>query len=225
MPNPRFHDRRHAGRVLASWLLDYSDHPDVLVLALPRCVPVAAEVAEALATPLDLFLVRTLSLSSDATLAMGFITSGDVVLLNHDAIEARRLTMPEIELVVKREGRELARREAAYRAGRPALMIAGHTIILVDDGLTAGVTLRAAALALRQGGAAKIVAAVSVASSEASASYRAAVDALVCAIAPVPKGAAHDWYEDLTPPSEAEVITLLEQSARRVVSPLRERNV
>lgn len=225
MPDPRFHDRRHAGRVLASWLLDYSDRPDVLVLALPRCVPMAAQVAEALSTPLDVFLVRTLSLSGGATLAMGAITSGEVVLLNHDAVEAQSLTMREIEQVIEREGRELARREADFRAGRAALALIGRTILLVDDGLTAATTLRATAMALRKRGAAKVVAAPAVASPETGAAYSAVVDEIVCAITPEPGQAVRDWYEDLTPPSEAEVGMLLEQAARRPGAPLRERSV
>ncbi|NTU80460.1 MAG: phosphoribosyltransferase, partial [Chloroflexales bacterium] len=162
MTNPRFQDRYHAGRVLASWLLDYSDHPEVLVLTLPPSIPVAVAVAEALTAPLDVFLVHPLIAPGAASSMLGAVTSGEIALLDHDVIEALQLTMPEIERVLAAAWDALARREAAIHADRPPLRITGRLIIFVDDGLSAAALLRAAVLALQQLGVAQIVAALPV---------------------------------------------------------------
>ena len=216
-------DRRHAGRVLASWLLDYSGRPDVSVLAFPRCLPVAFGIAEALSAPLDVFLVHPLSFPAYEPQELGVITSGDVVLLNHARIEALQMTTHELEELIASERRALVGRETSYRADLPALAISGRTIILVDDGLSDGTTMRRAALALKQCGATCVVVAIPVVPPETSAALGPAVDALVCAMHPSPVGAVRDWYEDLTPLSAAAVSRLLAQAARHTVAHRRAR--
>src|ERR687894_726738 len=161
MKLPRFRDRSEAGQLLAAKLADYADRPDVVVLALPRGgVPVAYEVARALGAPLDVFVVRKLGVPGHEEMAMGAIASGGVVVLNDDVIRALRINPQTIQRVAEREARELLRREQAYREGRPMRDLAGKTVILVDDGLATGSSMRAAIQALRKLGPARIVVAV-----------------------------------------------------------------
>ncbi|MGZ4126248.1 MAG: phosphoribosyltransferase, partial [Actinomycetota bacterium] len=151
MSEPLFRDRRDAGRTLANLLQHYRDRHDVVVLALPRGgVPVAYEVASALEAPLDVFLVRKLGVPGHDELAMGAIASGGVVVLNEDVVRGLGIPAETIEAVAEREGRELERRERAYRDGRPMPDVAGRTVILVDDGLATGSSMRAAIVALRE---------------------------------------------------------------------------
>ncbi len=158
-----FADRREAGRFLAAKLAEYADRPDVMVLALPRGgVPVAYEVARALHAPLDIFLVRKLGLPGREELAMGAIASGGVIVLNEDVVNALRIPRDVIESVAAAEQRELERRERAYRGDRPPPDVRGRTVILIDDGLATGSTMRAAAAALRKQGPARIVVAVPI---------------------------------------------------------------
>src|SRR5438094_7329774 len=180
-----FHDRFEAGRLLAGKLTKYAGRADVLVLGLPRGgVPVALEVARALNAPLDVFIVRKLGLPGHEELAMGAIASGGVRVLNEDVVG--QLSDPKriIEEVTAKETRELERREAEYRDGRAAPELRGKTVILVDDGLATGATMRAAVVALRQREAAKIVVAVPVGSPETCAEFAEEVDETICATTP-----------------------------------------
>jgi putative phosphoribosyl transferase len=217
---PLFADRREAGRKLATKLIAYVDCPNLLVLALPRGgVPIAYEVARALYTPLDVFLVRKLGVPWEEELAMGAIATGGVRVLNQEAT-----SFPDsiIDDVVKREQKELERRERLYRGDRPAVDIQGRTIILVDDGLATGATMRAAAMALRQMKPLKIVVAVPVAPPETCEAFRSEVEDVICAITPDPFVAVGAWYEDFSQTSDEEVRQLLEQASRdqqRAISP------
>ena len=162
-----FRDRFEAGRQLVRHLLEYRDRPDVLVLALPRGgVPVAFEVARALRAPLEVFTVRKLGVPGQEELAMGAIATGGIVVLNQEVVQMLNIPQAVIERAIQTEGQELARREAAYRDDRPLPAIAGKTVILVDDGLATGTTMRAAIAALRQQSPARIVVAVPVAAAE-----------------------------------------------------------
>src|SRR3954447_13216974 len=164
MEPERFRNRHEAGRSLAEKLTAYANRPDVLVLALPRGgVPVAYEIAQALGAPLDVFVVRKLGVPGREELAMGAIASGGVVVINDDVVRGLDIAPEVIQRVTEREGRELLRREQAYREGRPMPNLAGKTVILVDDGLATGASMRAAIEALRQHRPARIVAAVPVA--------------------------------------------------------------
>jgi len=210
-----FRDRRHAGQVLALQLADYADRPDVLVLALPRGgVPVGYEVALALYAPLDVFLVRKLGVPGHPELAMGAIATGGVRVVNTALVQALRIPEAAVDAVIAAEQRELERRERAYRDDRPPPDVHGRTVILVDDGLATGSTMRAAARALRQQGASVVVAAP-VAPLEACAELQEEVDAVVCAATPEPFYAVGLWYEDFTQTTDEEVYSLLARAADR----------
>jgi putative phosphoribosyl transferase len=211
----RFRDRTDAGRRLAKSLLAYANRPDVLVLALPRGgVPVAFEVARTLEAPLDVFLVRKLGVPGHEELAMGAIASGGVRVVNDDIIAAYDVRPEEIELVSAAEERELGRRERLYRGERPPPAVAGRTVILVDDGLATGSTMRAAVAALRQQHPARVVVAVPTAAAETCEEFRHEVDDIVCATTPDPFYAVGLWYEDFSQTSDEEVHELLERAAR-----------
>jgi predicted phosphoribosyltransferase len=205
-----FQDRADAGRRLASALSKYSGQDDLLVLGLPRGgVPVAHQVAKALNAPLDIFLVRKLGVPGQEELAMGAIASGGTVVLNHELVrqipDANRL----IDEVKVREQRELERRERAYRGDRPHPDVHDQTVILVDDGLATGASMRAAAKALRAERPAKIVVAVPVAARETCDSFRDVVDEVVCVATPDPFYAVGMWYEDFSETTDDEVRELL----------------
>jgi len=205
-----FTDRAQAGRRLAARLEAYANRRDVLVLALPRGgVPVAAEVARALTAPLDVFVVRKLGTPGQPELAMGAIASGGVRLLNEDVVRALHIPEAEIERVAAREAQELARRETLYRDGRPAPEVPGRTIILIDDGLATGATMRAAARALRRQGPARLVIAVPVAAPETCASLASEADEVICAETPEPFWAVGYWYQDFSQTTDQEVHDLL----------------
>jgi putative phosphoribosyl transferase len=209
-----FADRRDAGRRLAAKLTAHADRPDVLVLALPRGgVPVAAEVARELHAPLDVFLVRKLGVPGHEELAMGAIATGGVRVLNHDVVLALEIPQPVIDAIAAREQRELTRRERLYRDDRPAPDVRGRTVILVDDGLATGATMRAAAAALRQQQPDRIVIAVPVAAPSTCEELRSEVDEIVCAATPEPFYAVGFWYHDFSPTTDEEVRDLLRQSA------------
>src|SRR4051794_33520507 len=166
-PRHVFRDRQDAGRVLAGLLHRYRDRPDVIVLALPRGgVPVAYEVAQALHAPLDVFLVRKLGVPGHEELAMGAVASGGARVLNEDVVQALRIPEEVIAKVAAAEGQELKRRERAYRGDRPAPDVRGRTILLVDDGLATGSSMRAALAALRQQRPARLVVAVPIGAAD-----------------------------------------------------------
>jgi len=208
-----FRDRTEAGRALASRLLAYANQPDVLVLALPRGgVPVANEVAEALGAPLDVFLVRKLGVPGQEELAMGAIASGGMRVLNQEVIDALGIPGAVIDAVAADEHQELERRERAYRDDRPAPEVHGHTVILVDDGLATGSTMRAAVAALRQLQPERIVVAVPVAAPSTVEQLQMEVDELVCVATPEPFLAVGRWYDDFSQTRDDEIRLLLERA-------------
>ena len=205
-----YRNRTEAGRHLASRLVDYADRPDVLVLALPRGgVPVAFEVASALNAPLDIFLVRKLGVPGHEELAMGAIATGDVRVLNEEVMRYLKIPGEVIDAVAAGERRELERREKVYRGGRPAPEVRGKTVILVDDGLATGSTMRAAAAALRKQAPARIVVGVPVAAPATCDEFRTEVDDIVCAVMPEPFHGVGRWYEDFSQTTDDEVRELL----------------
>jgi predicted phosphoribosyltransferase len=208
-----YRDRIEAGQRLAAQLGDYADRRDVLVLALPRGgVPVAFEVARALRAPLDIFLVRKLGVPGHQELAMGAIATGGVLVLNEEIVSYLRIPGEVIDAVAADEQNELERRERLYRGDRPAPDARGKTVILVDDGLATGSTMRAAAAALRQQQPARIVVAVPVSAVQTCDEYRMGVDEIVCAVTPEPFHAVGLWYEDFSQTTDEEVRTLLARS-------------
>ena len=210
----RFRDRHDAGRRLAARLSSYAGRGDVCVLALPRGgVPVGYEVARALGAPLDLFLVRKLGVPGHEELAMGALASGGVRVLNERVVSQLRVPPAAIEHVAAREGQELERRERAYRGDRPPPRVRGRTVILVDDGLATGSTMRAAAEALKALHPARLVVAVPVAAAETCHELRAEVDEVVCDLTPEPFYAVGLWYEDFSQTTDDEVRELLARAA------------
>ena len=212
-----FRDRREAGRQLAQHLAAYANRPDVLVLALPRGgVPVAYEVARALHAPLDVFLVRKLGLPGHEEYAMGALASGGVRVLNPEVVDQLHLPDELIDTVTRRELQELERRERTYRGDRPFPDVRGKTVILVDDGLATGSTMRAAAEALRRLGPARLIVAVPAGSPQTCAEFRDEVDEVVCAITPEPFYAVGLWYDDFSQTTDDEVRDLLAAARQEV---------
>jgi predicted phosphoribosyltransferase len=212
----RYRDRTEAGQRLAEHLMAYASHADVLVLALPRGgVPVAFAVAAALHAPLDVFLVRKLGVPGHEELAMGAIAEGDVRVLNEEVVHMLRIPDAVIDTVAEQEQQVLAQRARLYRNGRSALAVHGRTVILVDDGLATGATMRAAAAALRQQQPARLVVAVPIAARSTCDEFRTEVDEVVCAVTPEPFYAVGMWYEDFSQTDDAEVRALLAQAAHR----------
>jgi predicted phosphoribosyltransferase len=210
MKPERFCNRTDAGRQLAEKLAAYANRPDVLVLALPRGgVPVAFELARAFGAPLDVFLVRKLGVPGYEELAMGAVATGGVRVLNDEIVRGLGISEHEIDAVVARELRELSRRDRLYRGDRPPSDVAGRTVILVDDGLATGATMRAAVQALRQQQPGRIVAAVPTASPDTCQVLKAEADDVVCAITPEPFFAVGHWYDDFTQTTDDEVRELL----------------
>jgi putative phosphoribosyl transferase len=208
-----YRDRTEAGKRLAERLTGYANRVDVLVLALPRGgVPVAYEVARALRAPLDIFLVRKLGVPGHEELAMGAIATNGVRVLNDEVVNYLRVPDEVIDAVAADELQELERRERLYRGTRPAPDVRGKTVILVDDGLATGSTMRAAAAALRQQQPARIVVAVPVSAPETCDEYRMGVDEIVCAVTPEPFQAVGLWYEDFSQTTDEEVRDLLARS-------------
>ena len=211
----RFRDRREAGRVLAQELTAYAGRPDVVVLALPRGgVPVAYEVARALGAPLDVFLVRKLGVPGHEELAMGAVATGGVRVLNDQVVRALGIPPDVIDMVAAWEQQELARRERLYRGDRPPPDVKGRTVILVDDGLATGATMRAALAALRQQQPARRVVAVPTAAAQTCDALRTEADDVVCATTPEPFDAVGFWYEDFSQTTDDEVRELLDRAAR-----------
>jgi predicted phosphoribosyltransferase len=208
----RFEDRTDAGKRLAELLAGFADRPDVLVLALPRGgVPVAFEVAQALRAPLDVFVVRKLGTPGNEELAMGAIASGGIRVLNQNVVGALGIPADLIDEVAQRELQELTRRERVYRQDRPAFDVRGRTVILIDDGIATGSTMRAAIKALRQT-AGRLVVAVPTVAYETAADLRPEVDELVALMTPTNFYAVGQWYEDFSQTTDSEVTQLLERA-------------
>ncbi len=208
-----FGDRRDAGRQLAARLLQYKNQQGVIVLALPRGgVPVAFEVARKLHGPLDVFLVRKLGAPGHEELAMGAIASGGVRVLNTDVVRALHLSELDIEAAAARETLELERREYEYRGQRPPLAVNGRTVILVDDGLATGSTMRAAITSLRRQDVGRIVVAVPVGARHTCGELEREADEIVCLVRPVDFEAVGEWYENFSQTSDAEVHHLLQRN-------------
>ncbi|HYL36975.1 MAG TPA: phosphoribosyltransferase [Bryobacteraceae bacterium] len=210
----RFRDRRDAGIQLASKLSAYASDPGVIVLALPRGgVPVAYEVATALHAPLDIFVVRKLGVPGHRELAMGAIASGGVRVLNSEVIDALRIPSSMIDAVAVQEQQELDRQQRAYRGDAPFPALTGRTIIVVDDGLATGSTMRAAVRALRQSDPARVVVAVPVGAADTCRSLSLEADQVVCCSVPETFYAVSLWYEEFSQTTDQEVRTFLEEAA------------
>ncbi len=209
-----FNDRFEAGRLLAARLIEFDRRRDAVVLALPRGgVPVGFEIAGNLHLPLDIFVVRKMGVPGQPELAFGAIASGGVRVFNHDVVQEFALPPETIEAVAAREQLELARREREYRPNRPALAIAGHIVILVDDGLATGSSMRAAARALRLRQPSEIVAAIPVAAPEVCAALAAEVDRIICLEQPARLMAVGQWYRNFDQVTDEQVRQLLKHSS------------
>jgi predicted phosphoribosyltransferase len=210
MKPQRFRHRIDAAARLTEKLAAYASRPDVLVLALPRGgVPVGYEVARALGAPLDVFLVRKLGVPGYEELALGAVATGGVRVLNDEIVRGLGISEHEIDAIVTRELHELARRVRLYRGDRPPPDVGGRTVILVDDGLATGATMRAAVAALRRQQPARIVVAVPTASPDTSEALKAEADDVICAMTPEPFFAVGHWYEDFRQTTDDEVRELL----------------
>ncbi|MBE9019702.1 phosphoribosyltransferase [Chroococcidiopsidales cyanobacterium LEGE 13417] len=208
-----FQNRTTAGQALADRLLAYANRNDVLVLGLPRGgVPVAFEVAQALHAPLDVFLVRKLGVPGQEELAMGAIASGGVRVLNYDIIEALHLSEAEIDRVTARQQQELERRERLYRQNLSFPQFRDRTVILVDDGLATGATMRASVKAIQLQQPAAIVIAVPVASPETQQELATQVDEIVCVETPAPFYSVGSWYAEFPQTTDTQVRELLQQA-------------
>lgn len=219
-----FEDRRQAGQMLAGQLGTYENRKNVIVLALPRGgVPVAFEVARKLNAPLDVFVVRKLGVPGQEEFAFGAVAAGGGRVLNEDLIRALRLTDAMIERITARERRELVRRETLYRGSRPPTDLLGKIVIVVDDGLATGATVRAAIEALKGQQPKEIVIAAPVGSRQTCAELEEKADVLcVCAMSPEPFYGVGMWYRDFSQTSDDEVVELLERAkdvkANRIVA-------
>jgi len=200
--------------MLATTLQEYANRDDVVVLALPRGgVPVGFEVAKGLHAPLDVFVVRKLGLPGQEELAMGAIASGGVRVLNSDLLRALRIPEEVVDQITQEQQRELERREREYRDERSPVDVRGKTVILVDDGLATGSSMRVAVLALKQKGPAQVVVAVPVAPADTCAELQSVADKVVCAVTPQPFWGVGQWYEDFSQTSDEEVRELLRRAA------------
>ena len=207
-----FDDRSHAGRVLAG-LLRHSvprKAANTLILALPRGgVPVGYEVARALGAPLDVLVARKLGAPGNPEYAFGAIAPGGVRVLSAEAMGLLGLSYANADAISAKEAKELSRREALYRAGRPPPALEGRTVVIVDDGLATGATMRAAIRSVRRGRPARVVAAAPVGDREICAALRREADEMVCASTPSPLVAVGQWYRDFTQTTDEEVLALL----------------
>jgi putative phosphoribosyl transferase len=210
-----FPNRRRAGQKLAASLEEYANRSDVLVLALPRGgVPVGFELARALRAPLDVFLVRKLGVPGQEELAMGAIASGGIRILNAEVVRHLGISEEVIAGVAAEEQKELERRRQMYRDARPAPALKGRTVILVDDGLATGSTMRAAVAAVRQQRPARIVVAVPVAAASTCEEFKLEVDRIICGVTPDHFHGVGEWYEDFSQTTDEEVRELLELASK-----------
>lgn len=209
----KYIDRRHAGIVLAKLLKEYSRRTDAIVLALPRGgVPVAYEIAVALSLALDVFIVRKLGVPGHEELAMGAIASGGVTVFNEEIVQVLHIDQASIDVVKQAELEELIRRERLYRGSSPFPDLLGKTIILVDDGIATGSTIKAGLRALQQQKPAAIIIAVPVAAQSTVDEIANLVDVIVCPLRPVNFYAVGLWYDNFSQTTDEEVIKLLEKS-------------
>ena len=210
-------DRREAGRELGQLLQKYADRDDVLVLALPRGgVPVAFEVARALGAPLDVFLVRKLGTPGHRELAMGAIASGGIKVVNDDVVRYLGISDEQIDAVAREEQQELERREAAYRTGRPLPTLENKVVILVDDGLATGSTMRAAVQAVKQQHPSRVIVAVPVGARETCDELGVSADEVLCGRTPTPFTAVGQWYRNFDQTTDEEVRDLLGRHSTRM---------
>jgi len=213
--NARFQSREEAGSILAAKLMKYANRPDTIVLALPRGgVPVGSEIARALNLPLEVMIVRKLGVPGNEELAMGAIASGGVRVLNRSVIESLRIPADSLEAVEKREALELLRREATYRGNRPAIPVKGKTVILVDDGVATGSSMRVAISALREQHARYIIAATPVAPPTVRWEMEALVEEFVAVVMPEDFFGVGQWYNDFRQVSDDSVYELLRRGAK-----------
>jgi predicted phosphoribosyltransferase len=209
-----FTDRFEAGRALASKLGSYRERPNALVLAIAKGgVPVAYEIAKELYVAMDVFLVRKVEVPGNNELAMGAIASGGMRILNEDVIRLFRVSAADLDAITGKEQEELQRQDRIYRKGRPPVDILGRCVILADDGLTTGATMRAAVLALRLQQAARIVVAMPIAAPEVCSGFESEVDEIVCGATPDSLSALGDWYEDFLQVTDEDVGELLQRVA------------
>jgi predicted phosphoribosyltransferase len=215
-----FHDRFDAGRQLASQLASFANHADVRVLALPRGgVPVGYEIARALRAPLDVWVVRKLGAPGIPELAIGAIATGGVQLIAPNVTRELGISHHQIEEIAARERLELERREKAYRGDRPPVEVAGKTVLLVDDGLATGATMRAAIAALRHRHPARIVVAVPVAARYICEELSQEADQVLCLWTPSDLSSVGQWYEDFSQTSDDEVCDLLNRASQPAEPP------
>ncbi len=211
-----FRDRVEAGRALALQLETYAGRSDLIVLALPRGgVPVAYEVARALGAPLDVFTVRKLGVPGHPELALGAIATGGVRVIDEDVVRSLRVPIQVIDVIAARELRELDRREQVYRGNRPVPDVRGRTVILVDDGMATGSSMRAALAAVQRLRPARVIVAVPVAAPSTCRQLESEADECVCVLNPEPFHAVGCWYEDFSQTTDEEVRDLLERSAHQ----------
>jgi putative phosphoribosyl transferase len=210
-----FQNREQAGQALAKAWMRYADQEGAIVLALPRGgVPVAYQLAKAIHAPLDIIIVRKLGVPGNRELAMGAIASGGVRIINHDIVRLLNISQFAIDAVAAEEQREIELREQLYREGWPALDVHGRTVIVVDDGIATGATMRAAVTALRERHAQHIVVAAPTAAPDAHKMLAGEADEVVCLSTPAPYIAVGLWYENFTQTSDQEVTELLRQAAK-----------
>ena len=206
----KYQNRYEAGKILAEHLHAYANNANVIVLALPRGgVPVAYEIAEALHAPLDVFVVRKLGVPGHKELAMGAIASGNAHVFNEDIIRELQISLEEIRTVMRNEQDELNRRESLYRQNKPFPSLLDKIVILVDDGIATGATIRVAINALKKLQPAKLILAVPVAQKSLSTQLRQKVDEYICPLEPSDLNAVGAWYDDFSQTEDDEVHTLL----------------
>lgn len=212
----RYINRKHAGEILANELKNYANRPDTIVLALPRGgVPIAYEIAKKISAPLDLMIVRKLGMPGHKELAIGAIASGGIVVFNDEIILEFNISKDEINAVIKAEQQELKRRELAYRGNRSLPILTNKIVILVDDGIATGATIKSAIQAVREQHPAKLIVAVPVAEFTTSEKIAALADEMVCPLKPQRFYAVGEWYEDFPQTTDNEVRELLQQLSIR----------